>query len=115
MQNKLLIASKVKKTIQYLDKTLINCPNREYILKNNIIKTSYNILELTYKANIHKNITYMKDIIVQINMLEYYIKISLDKKIISYKKYEYIGNYLLEINKMIKSWIYGEKSRQSIQ
>lgn len=56
----------------------------------------------------------MKDIIVQINMLEYYIKISLDKKIISYKKYEYIGNYLLEINKMIKSWIYGEKSRQSI-
>lgn len=57
----------------------------------------------------------MKDIIVQINMLEYYIKISLDKKIISYKKYENIGNYLLEINKMIKSWIYGEKSRQSIQ
>ena len=67
-----------------------------------------------YNNNIHKEIIYMKDIIVKIRMLEYYIKISLDKKIINYKKYENIGNHLLEINKMIVSWFYNEKNKQSL-
>ena len=114
MQDKLLIVTKVKKTIEYLEKITCNFPNKEYVLKNKIIETSYNILELTYKANIHKEIVYIKDIIVKIRMLEYYIKISLDKKIINYKKYENIGNHLLEINKMIVSWSYNEKNKQSL-
>ena len=45
----------------------------------------------------------MKDIIVDIRMLEFYIKKSLDKKIINYRKYEVLGNHLLEINKMVNS------------
>lgn len=114
MHDKLLIVTKIKKTIQYLEKITVNYPNKEYVLKNKINEASYNILELAYKANIHKEINYMKDIIVQIRMLEYYIKLSLDKKIINYKKYENLGNYLLEINKMITSWAYNEKKKQSV-
>ena len=53
----------------------------------------------------------MKESVIKIRMIEYYLKISLDKKIISFKKYENIGNYLLEINKMINSWILYEKSK----
>ncbi len=53
----------------------------------------------------------MKESVVKIRMIEYYLKISLDKKIISFKKYENTGSYLLEINKMINAWILYEKSK----
>lgn len=111
MQDKLLIITKIKKTINYVNDVLINYPKSEYILKNNISDSFYNLLELIYRANIHKDIFYMKESVIKIRMIEYYLKISLDKKIISFKKYENIGNYLLEINKMINSWILYEKSK----
>jgi hypothetical protein len=111
MQDKLLIATRVKKTIEYIEKVLINCPQCENILKNKIIISCYELLELVYKANVFKETVYMKEIIVKIRIIEYYIKSSLDKKILSFKKYEIIGNHLLEINKMINSWIKYEKNR----
>ena len=109
MQDKLLIISKIKKTISYIDNVLVNFPKTEYILKNNISSNFYDLLELAYKANIHKDVFFMKESIVKIRMIEYYIKISLNKKIISFKKYENIGKYLLEINKMINMWALNEK------
>ena len=56
----------------------------------------------------------MKEAIAKIRMLEYYVKISLEKKLLSFKKYENIGKYLLEINKMIVTWAENEKSKQSV-
>lgn len=114
MQDKLLIISKIKKSIIYLEKILINFPNTEHILKNNIISSYYDLLELVYKANIHKEIFYMKESIVKIRMIEYYIKTSLEKKFISFKKYENIGKHLLEINKMINAWFLNEKNKQPL-
>lgn len=111
MQDKLLIVTKVKKTIDYINNVLVNYPKSEYIIRNNISDCFYSLLELIYRANIHKDIFYMKESIVKIRMIEYYLKISLGKKIVSFKKYENIGNYLLEINKMINSWILYEKSK----
>lgn len=111
MQDKLLIITRIKKSINYVEYTLTNFPNTEYVLKNNIISNYYTLLELIYKANIHKDIFYMKESIVKIRMIEYYIKVSLDKKIISFKKYENIGKHLLEINKMINSWAVYEKNK----
>ena len=43
-------------------------------------------------------------------MIDYYINISFNKKIINYKKYYNIGNKLLEITKMIYKWINNEKT-----
>lgn len=111
MQDQLLIITKLKKTIEYIEKVTKNFPHTEYILKNKLTDKLYNLLELAYKSNIHKDIFYMKEIIVNIRLLEYYIKLALDKKIISFKKYENIGNYLLEINKMVNSWIKYEKNK----
>jgi len=111
MQDRLLIITKIKKTNEYIEKMLFNYPKLEYILKNNIESTCYEMLELAYKANIHKDAFYMREIIVKSKMLEYYIKISLDKKIISYRKLEVIGNHLLELTKMINSWIKYETSK----
>lgn len=109
MQDKFIILNKVKKTIIYIEKMTENYPRTEYILKNNILDKSHNLLELVYKSNIYKEISFMKEIIVNIRMLEYYIKKSYDKKIITIKKYEIVGNYLLEINKMVNVWIKNEK------
>lgn len=114
MQDKLLIATRVKKTIDYIEVITNNYPHTEIILKNKIIDTSYELLYLTYKANIYKDIYSMKDILVNIRMLDYYVKKSLDKKIISYKKYEVLASHLLEITKMVNKWITNEKSRKSI-
>ena len=111
MQDKLLIISKIKKTISYIDKVLINFPNAEHVLKNNIICSFYDLLELVYKANIHKDIFFMKESLVKIRMIEYYIKISLEKKIINFKKFENVGKHLLEINKMINVWALNEKNK----
>jgi len=111
MQDKLLIITKIKKTISYVENVLINFPKTEYVLKNNIISSFFELLELIYKANIHKDIFFMKESIVKIRMIEYYIKISLEKKLISFKKYENIGKYLLEINKMINAWAINEKNK----
>lgn len=114
MQDKLLISIKIKKTIDYVLKVVNNYPHSYVYLKNNIINSFYNLLELSYRANLYKDINYMKEILIQMKMIEYYIKISCDNKLISYKKFENIGVYLLEINKMVNSWIKNEKSRQSI-
>jgi len=110
MYDKLLIATRVKKTIEYIEKAVVNFPHSEVVLKNEIIKNSYELLELTYRANIFKDEKIMKEILVKIRMLEYYVKKSLDKKIINFKKYENIGNHFLEIVKMVNSWILSEKS-----
>ena len=111
MQDRLLIASKIKKTIEYLEKVTVNYPHTENVLKNEITRVSYNVLELVYKANIYRDLSYMKEILVQIRMLEYFVKKSLDKKLINFKKYENIGNHLLEINKMVNAWIYSEANK----
>lgn len=41
-------------------------------------------------------------------MLDYYLMLSYKKEIISRKKYEVVSNYLLELMKMIMSWMHEE-------
>lgn len=114
MQDKLLIASKIKKTIEYIDKAVSNYPHGEIILKNKIMDNCYDLLEIVYKANVFKEDKYMKELITKIRMLNYYIEISLEKKLISFKKFENVGKHLLEISKMVNVWMKNEKEKQSI-
>ncbi len=111
MQDRFLIVSKTKKGIDYIHKVIVNFPRTEVVLKNKLISSYYDLLELIYKANIYKDINCMKDVLVKIRMIQYFVKVSLDKKIISFRKYEIIGNNLLEINKMVNAWIVYEKNK----
>ena len=111
MRDRLIIATKVKKTIEFIDKTVVNYPNKENNLKNRIINSGFELLEEVYYANMTKDVNSMKSVMVKIKMLDYYLKLSYEKKLISEKKYETSGNYLLEINKMVKSWINNETSK----
>lgn len=113
MKDKLLIITKIKNTIEYIDKTISNFPNKERDLKSRIINTMYNLLENTYYGNINKdNIRreYQNKIVIDLRMLDYYLKLSMNKKIISLKKYTNIGNFLLEINDLIVVWVKCEKN-----
>ena len=114
MQDKFIIALKIKKTIEYVKIAVDNYPHSYVVLKNNIMDSFYTLLKLTYKASIHKDINIMKDIVVEIKMIEYFISVSCNYELISFKKFNNIGKYLLEINAMVNGWITNEANRQSV-
>lgn len=106
MKDKLLIASKYKKTIDYILNICDNYPHKYLEMKTNIVNTTFEILENIYISNIDSKNKIV--LIPKIKMLDYYLKISYKKGIISRKKYEVVSNYLLEIMKMIMSWMHEE-------
>lgn len=107
------LLSNSEKTIDYINKQLLNYPKREIVLRNNIEKTMYSLIEfiLSYRIETITRIKlkYLKDVVIQLAMLDYYMRVSYKKKIISFKKYESIANFLLEIKKIAYGVIRSEK------
>ena len=91
-EEKLLIAKSARKTIRYIEKNTENFPNKYKVLRDKIISTSYDILKNIYRANIFQDINDKKEILT-------------NKKLISYT------NYLLELDRMTRSWFKYEKSK----
>ena len=108
---RLLIASSTRKTIRYIERTIVNIPNKYMVLKNKIIETCYSILENIYRANIFQDIEDKKEIIVNINMLNFYLEEVFRKELITPKKFESYVKHLTEIDKMTRAWFYYEKSK----
>ena len=107
---KLLIASSTRKTIRYIEKNTINFPNKYSVLKNKIIDSCYSILENIYRANIFQDLDDKKEIVVHIQMLNFYLEEALRKELISTKKFESYINHLIEIDKMTRGWFKYEES-----
>ena len=114
MKDKLIIADSIKKMITRIDVVVINFPRSEYVLRDNIIKTCYEMLELVYLANVmngeQRNL-YQKQVLVKIKMIDFYLKISMEKKYLSYKRYEKLGNFLINISKELYGWVNSEKTK----
>ena len=110
MNDNLLIARSVRKTITYVEKNIYNFPNEYKVLKERIINACYDILENVYRANIDQDIKFKREALVQLKMLNFYLKQALDKELITKKKFLSYGNHLLEIHNMISSWCEHEKS-----
>lgn len=111
MQDKLKIAITAKKTIKYIEKNIDNFPNQYIVIKQRILNSLYDVLENIYRANIEQDIAIKKEIIVQIQMLNFYLKESLDKKLISKKKFLSYSSHLLELHNMVYSWFKYEESK----
>ena len=110
MRDEFKITLNIKRLIKYMDKVIINFPNHDRVLKDNINKVLFEILELSYLANeINDRYLYQKRIIVKIKLLDFYLRISCDRKYISYKKYVKVCNILFTILKMVYGWIRYEK------
>ena len=80
------------------------------LLKERIINSCYDILENVYRANVDQDVKTKWEALVQIKMLNFYLKQALDKELITKKKFLSYGNHLLEIHNMISSWCEYEKS-----
>lgn len=104
-EDKLLIISRLKKSYEYINKSLENFPHKYINLKNNIENTLFEMLELCYRANynLDKNNNQIM-CMAKLAMLDYYLKLSYKKEIISKKKFESIAKHLNEIHAMIKKW-----------
>ena len=111
IKNKLIIERVARKTVKYIEKNTENFPNKYRVLRDKIISCSYNILENIIKKNIFQEISYKKEIVVQIQMLNFYLEEAYNKNILTDKKIISYTNHLVEIDKMVRSWILSEKKK----
>ena len=72
--NDLIISRVARKTIRYIEKNTENFPNKYSVLKNKIVNCCYSILENIYRANIFQDINDKKEIVVNIQMLNFYLE-----------------------------------------
>ncbi len=104
MNSNFALLNNSKKTIAYINKQLINYPKSEVVLKQNIEKNMYEIIELIFSYSINDiervKIKYLKDLIIKLSMLDFYIATSFEKRIISKKKFESISMFIIEIRKI---------------
>lgn len=103
MKNEFLIVKNIKEFIVSLDNFLSNYPRKEYELRNRLVNTSYDLLELVYQSNYKKNSNF-NIILSKISMLNFYLELSFKKKIINEKRVMNMSNRLLVIRKMIYKW-----------
>lgn len=104
MNYNFILLNNTKKTIIYINKQLINYPKSELVLKENIERNMYELIELIFSFNINDNLRiknkYIKDLLVKLAMLDFYMNISYEKKIINKKRYLSVANFILEIRKI---------------
>ncbi len=72
------------------------------------------MLELIYRANIFQDIKDKKEIVIKIQMLNFYLEEALHKELIKNKKFESYVNHLIDIDKMTRAWFSYETSKQSL-
>ena len=101
----LIIARSARKTLRYIEKNTENFPNKYKFLKTRIIESCYNILEWIYRANVMQDIDSKKEIVVQIQLLNFYLEEALRKELLTSKKFLKYAEHLVELDKMTRAWI----------
>ncbi len=113
MNSNYALLNKSKLTIIYINKQLVNFPKSERVLKDNIEKNMYEIIELIYFYYLNDikriKLKYLKDLIVKLSMLDFYINMAFCKRIISKKRLESISNFIIEIRKIAYGIIRSDK------
>ena len=103
-EEKLIIAKVARKTLRYIEKNTENFPVKYSVLRNKIITTCYEMLECIYRANVFQDLDDKKEIIVKIQMLNFYLEEAYNKEVLTHKKLINYSSYLLELDKMIRAW-----------
>jgi len=105
LNDKLMIATRLKKSIIYIENMLDNYPHRFIEIKKNISCSLYEMLECVYLANIGYDREKNQSLsLVKLQMIDFYLLLSYKKEIITKKKFESIAKHLNEIGKMITGW-----------
>lgn len=106
-----IIARTARKTLRYIEKNTENFPNKYHVLRNRIIDSCYSILEYVYRANVFQNRDDKKEIVVHIQMLNFYLEEALRKEIINSKKFLKYSSHILELDKMVRAWFKYEEAK----
>ena len=108
-QEKFKIIQFIRELIIHIDSQLDNFPKKDIELKNRIRNTSYDILELAYRANVistpenKKNL--LEEIIAKIKIIDFLLNLCYDKQIINSKRYLKFGEKIDDILKYTLGWI----------
>ena len=97
------LLNKMLKTNDYISNLLISYQKKEYVLKDNMERCMYELVELIHYININTGRVkekYFKDFVVKLSMLDYYTLISYKKKYIDKRRRDVIGRFLVEIKKI---------------
>ena len=108
-QEKFKIIQFIREFLIMIDSQMENFPKKDIELKNRIRMNSYDILEISYEANVEPNKETKKQllqkIIAKIKVIDFLLNLSYDKKIITEKKYYKFGNKMDDIVKYTTGWI----------
>lgn len=104
MKTNFQLLSVTERLISYINKILPNFPKKEVVLKNSIEKNMYDLMESIFAFNIQTSLRirqkYLKDFLVLLSMLDFYMRQSYQKKYVSKHQLECIGRMLIESRKI---------------
>lgn len=105
-EEKFKVINFIRELVIYTDKYLENFPKKDIEIKSRIRNLSFDLLELSYKANFTKENKeiYIDDIITKIKVLDFLLNICYDKEIINIKRYTKFGEKLDDILKYSIGW-----------
>ncbi len=105
--NDFFIVKYMKEFIFSLDEIVINIPNKDRVIRDRLYNTSYDILFLVYRCNYNSDNKkeYYKDILSNINMVDFYLERCLKNRYINSKVCERFSLKLNRITKMMYGWI----------
>ena len=99
----------IRQLILAVDKELDNFPKKDIELKNRIRSSSYDLLELAYEANTTDDITLKKNrltkMISRVKIIDFLLNLSLDKALITQKKYYKLAARIDDIIKYTTGWL----------
>lgn len=99
----------IRQLLIMIDKELENFPKKEIELKNRIKTNSFDILELSYEANsiedVKIKIRLLQKVLAKIKVIDFLLNLSLDKEMISSKKYLKLANKIDDITKYTIGWL----------
>ena len=104
------------KVIQYtrelllmIDKEMENFPKKDIELKNRIRNNTYDILELNYEANSTQDVVLktklLNKVFAKLKIIDFLLNLSLDKKIITQKKYYKLADKIDDVLKYETGWM----------
>lgn len=99
----------IRELIIYLDDMLENFPKKDLEISRLIKQESYEMLKFAYFANVTTDLVFrqrnLELIIARVKLLDFFVNMSYDKKIINQKKYLKVGQRLDDVIKYVTGWL----------
>ncbi len=113
-QESFKILQNTKKLVLDLSEFSKNFPKNEVIFKTNLQEELFALVRYLNCYTLNKDTRriqekYLKDFIVSLSMVDYYLEYAYQRKMISFQKYKSLTDMLIEIRKMSYGVLKNEK------